>query len=49
VAAAAVTADDEGHLLHVLGGLAVVVAGAGALVYERLQRRRHPEESPVSR
>jgi hypothetical protein len=28
----------------VLGGFAVVIAGAGALVYERLQRRRRPEE-----
>jgi copper resistance protein C len=49
VAAAAATTGDDGHLLHVLGGLAVVVAGAGALVYERLQRRRHPEESAASR
>src|SRR4051812_36589137 len=40
-AAAAVASGggDGSHLVHVLGGLAVVVAGAGALVYERLQRR----------
>jgi methionine-rich copper-binding protein CopC len=46
--AAAVAGDDGGHVLHVLGGFAVVLAGAGALVYERLQRRRHPENSTAS-
>jgi methionine-rich copper-binding protein CopC len=49
VAAAAVGGDDGGHVLHVLGGFAVVLAGAGALVYERVQRRRHPENSTASR
>ena len=44
-AAATTAGGDGGHLVHVLGGFAVVIAGAGALVYERLQRRRHPEES----
>jgi methionine-rich copper-binding protein CopC len=48
-AAAAVGGNDGGHLLHVLGGFAVVLAGAGALVYERVQRRRHPEDSAASR
>jgi len=48
-AAAAVGGDDGGHLVHVLGGFAVVLAGAGALVYERVQRRRRPEDSAASR
>jgi copper resistance protein C len=48
-ATAAASGADSGHLVHVLGGLAVVVAGAGALVYERVQRRRHPEDSAASR
>jgi copper resistance protein C len=41
--------DDGGHSWHVLGGLAVVIAGVAALVYERLQRRRHPAESASPR
>jgi methionine-rich copper-binding protein CopC len=48
-AAAVASGGDGSHLVHVLGGFAVVVAGAGALVYERLQRRRHPEESAAPR
>jgi copper resistance protein C len=43
------TPDDSGHVWHVLGGFAVVIAGAGALVYERLQRRRKPAESGAPR
>jgi copper resistance protein C len=39
---------DDGHLVHVLGGLAVVLAGVAALMYERFQRRRHPEDSGAS-
>ena len=31
---------DDGHLAHVVGGIAVVVLGAGALAFEWLQRRR---------
>ena len=47
VAAAAISSSGGGsgglgHLVHVFGGFAVVLVGAGALVYERLQRRRHP-------
>jgi methionine-rich copper-binding protein CopC len=43
------TGGDDGHLVHVLGGLAVVLAGVAALVYERVQRRRQPEDSAASR
>jgi hypothetical protein len=42
-------AEDGSHLLHVLGGFAVVLAGAGALVYERVERRRHSGDSAASR
>ncbi len=42
---ASTASGDGGHLVHVLGGFAVVIAGAGALVFERLQRRRHPQTS----
>jgi methionine-rich copper-binding protein CopC len=42
-AVASTASRDGGHLVHVLGGFAVVIAGAGALVFERLQRRRHPQ------
>ena len=48
-AAAAVGGDGGPHLVHLLGGFAVVLAGAGALVYERLQRRRRPEGSEAPR
>jgi methionine-rich copper-binding protein CopC len=44
-AVASTASADGGHLVHVLGGFAVVIAGAGALVFERLQRRRHPQTS----
>jgi methionine-rich copper-binding protein CopC len=48
-ATAAASGGDGGHLIHVLGGLAVLVGGAAALVYERLQRHRQPEGSAASR
>jgi methionine-rich copper-binding protein CopC len=45
-AAAVVPAEDgdNGHLLHILGGFAVVLVGVVALIYERLQRGRRSAE-----
>jgi methionine-rich copper-binding protein CopC len=46
--AAASGGGDGGHLVHLLGGLAVLVAGAAALVYERFQRHRQSEGAAPS-